>query len=131
MQRNDEDIFTLQKSKLEIKYKNMKVETVNEIRAKVLSFMDSVDMRAYLAEHFKELDSADFINIIVGALKPITAKLKLLNELVALVLSKEANHLSRLISSKNIQKERGCQQRKKMTLCTRVEYVIGFLFSLT
>lgn len=81
MPTENEDMFTLQMSKLEIKYKDMSIETVNEIRDKVLGFIDSTDMRVYLNEHFKELDSADLINIIVGAPKPLTTKLKLMNEL--------------------------------------------------
>lgn len=81
MPTENEDMFTLQMSKLEIKYRDMSIETVNEIRDKVLGFIDSTDMRVYLNEHFKELDSADLINIIVGAPKPLTTKLKLMNEL--------------------------------------------------
>lgn len=81
MQTEKEDIFTLQMCKLETKYKDMSTETVCAIRDNVMCCIDSDDMRLYLTEQFRELNSADLIEIITGALKPLAYKLDLMKEL--------------------------------------------------
>ena len=51
------------------------------LKGKILSCFDSDDMKGYLAAHFIELSSADLIDIVIGALRPMEFKLNLLTEL--------------------------------------------------
>lgn len=51
------------------------------LKNKILSCFESADMKTYLTEHFNELSSADLIDIVIGALKPLEFKFDILTEL--------------------------------------------------
>lgn len=59
-------------------------EEYSELKEKVLSCIDSIEMREYLSMNLNKLDTINFIRIITGALKPIDLKLNLFTELAKL-----------------------------------------------
>ena len=78
---NNQYSLLMQLNKMKAGYQSMSTERLAELKGKVLSCFDSVDMQKYLYEHFEELTSSQLIDIIVGALRPLEFKLNLMTEL--------------------------------------------------
>lgn len=80
-----ENLYEIQFARVKNLCKEIPEEELNKLKDKVLSCIDSADMREYLSENFEKLNTHDLIGIVGGALRSINFKLNLFTELAEIL----------------------------------------------
>lgn len=78
---NEHDLLEIQCGKMKAGYAAKSVSEMNALKEKILSCIDSKDMRECLWDCFEDLMSWELIAIIVGSQKPLEFKYDLLSDL--------------------------------------------------